>query len=328
MAERRYVAGIDVGGTKIRVILLRDDGERVAARTWDTDAERGPEAVLGTMADGVLALLREAGLTRDHLVAAGAGVAGPLNTLTGVAGTLPNLPGWAGVPVQARLEAALGVPVALGNDANVAALGEQRYGAGRGVKHMVMITLGTGVGGGVIIDGRLLEGAVGAGGEIGHMVVTVDGAACMCGRRGCLEAYAGGASMQRAAAALLADPANAGTTLAALTQQAGGEPSPRVLEAAADQGDPLALGIFQLATSHLAAGIVSVVHLFNPQLVLFGGGLVALRHRFIDAAAERARQGVFPLHAEGLRFAYAELGEDMGALGAAALALDRLPHPG
>lgn len=323
MEGRRCVAGIDLGGTKVRIALVTREGEIVDADTWPTLADHGPDAVVAQIAHALQQLRERVGLPRRLLAGVGIGVPGPLNVATGVASTLPNLPGWEDYPVRERLQAALGAPVALGNDANVAALGEYRFGAGRGVQHMVMMTLGTGVGGGVIVNGRVLHGAVGAAGEIGHMVVAVGGALCGCGRRGCLEAYAGGASMERAAAAALAAPEAAGSKLAALAQ-AEGAADTRVLGMAAQAGDPIALGIFRQATVHLAAGIVSVVHLFNPELVLFGGGLVALRELFIDPAAEQARAALFPLHAQGLRFGYAALGDDMGSLGAAALALDEL----
>ena len=277
MASTACVAGIDLGGTKLRIALVTQRGRVAAAETWATDAHGGPDAVVAQMAAGVRELRQRAGIVAEDLQAAGAGAPGPLNIQTGVTSTLPNLPGWEDYPLRERLGAALGCPVALGNDANVAALGEHRFGAGRGVKHMAMVTLGTGVGGGMVVDGRMLEGALGAAGEIGHVVVQVGGAQCPCGRRGCLEAYAGGHGLERAAAALLAaDPRGPSSELGRLAAAAGG-PTTRILEQAARAGDALALQVFGEATTHLAAGLVTLVHLFNPELVLFGGGLTALR---------------------------------------------------
>jgi glucokinase len=324
MATGRYVAGIDLGGTKLRIALVEQSGGLLLAETWPTAVASGPDGVIAQMAAGVATLAQRAVLPSGAIAAAGAGVPGPLNTATGVTSTLPNLPGWEDYPVRARLREVLGVPVALGNDANVAALGEHRFGAGRGVDHLVLITLGTGVGGGVITGGRLLEGAVGAAGEIGHMVVAANGAMCGCGRRGCLEAYASGTALERAARAALAlAPPSEGALLRRLAEEQGG-PSPRALLQAAQQADPLARRVLSHAAQHLAAGLVSVVHLFNPQVVLFGGGLTALREYLIEPAVTEGRALVFPLHAQGLRFGYTALGDDMGALGAAALALDLL----
>ncbi len=324
MASTTCVAGIDLGGTKLRIALVTPRGRIAAAGTWPTDTHGGPDAVVAQMAAGVRDMRQRAGIVAEDLKAAGAGAPGPLNIRTGVTSTLPNLPGWEDYPLRERLSAALACPVALGNDANVAALGEHRFGAGRGVKHMAMVTLGTGVGGGVVVDGRMLEGTLGAAGEIGHVVVQVGGRPCGCGRRGCLEAYAGGHGLERSAAALLAsDPRGPSSELGRQSVAAGG-PTTRILGLAARAGDPLALQVFDEATTHLAAGLVTLVHLFNPELVLIGGGLTALRDLYVDPACELARTLVFPLHARGLRFGYAALGENMGALGAAALALDMI----
>lgn len=322
MQRRGFVAGIDLGGTKVRIALVDLSGEMLLAETWPTPGEEGPNAVIDQIAQGVKTLIGRADLPTRNLTAAGIGAPGPLNTKTGVVATMPNLPGWEDYPLRDRLSTALGAPVALGNDANAAALGEHRFGAGRGVRDMVMVTLGTGVGGGVISGGRLLEGQVGAGGEIGHMIVSVGGLQCGCGRFGCLEAYAGGRAMALHAERLLSEGGPATTRLALL---AGGQsPDMRVVEQAAREGDQLSLTILAEATRHLTAGLVNVVHLFNPELVLFGGGLLALRDLFIEPAIAEARELVFPLHGQGLRFGYVQLGDDMGALGAAALALDLL----
>lgn len=320
--QTTYVAGIDLGGTKVRIALVDRAGRLLLADTWPTEGEQGPDAVIRNIAAGVSDLLGRAGVARRDLAAAGIGAPGPINTRTGIVSTMPNLPGWEDYALRDRLSSALACPVALGNDANAAALGEHRFGSGRGVRDMVMLTLGTGVGGGIITGGRLLEGQVGAGGEIGHMVVVAGGAECGCGRHGCLEAYVGGRAMERRAADALAAGGPATERLVSLCPD--GTPTMREIDHAARGGDPLSLGILQGAATHLAAGLVSVVHLFNPELVVFGGGLLALRDLIVEPAIEQAQALVFPLHRQGLRFGYVQLGDDMGALGAAALAQDLL----
>ncbi|MBI2886942.1 MAG: ROK family protein [Chloroflexi bacterium] len=315
-----YVIGIDLGGTKVRIAVVSLQGGLVQAETWPTLGEQGPEAVLGTIRNGVQQLLRQAGAGGDAVRGAGLGAPGPLDIHRGTVSVLPNLPGWQGFPLRDRVAGVLGMPVALGNDGNAGALGEHRFGAGRGTQDMVYVTLGTGVGGGIIAGGRLLVGAVGAAGEIGHMVLDPQGPPCSCGRRGCLEAYAAGSGLQRRAT--LAAQSGRPTMMSEIAATADGAITPHVIQQAARQGDALAQEVLAEAATYLGWGLVSLVHCFNPELVVFGGGLLALRDDMIEPAIALAREQVFEQHRQGLRFAYAGLGEDAGVLGAAALALD------
>lgn len=310
------VAGIDLGGTKVRAGIVDEEGRVLRAETRPTEAERGPEDVIRRMAAQVRELAAD-----TRLAAAGLGAPGPINVRTGVVSVMPNLPGWEDFPIKARLEEALGLPVAVGNDASVAAVAEHRYGAARGAKDMVYLSLGTGIGGGIIAGGRLYNGATGGAGEPGHMVIDPEGPPCACGRPGCLETFASGGGIERQAAARLAD--GAASSLQELTR-AGREVTMHDIDDAARAGDPLAKELIAGASVYLGWGIVNLAHLLNPEMFVFGGGLLAVKDLLIEPAIVFAKEHMFPQHRRGLRFETAVLEEDAGALGAAAIAFDLL----
>jgi len=319
-ARHGPVAGIDLGGTKVRVGIVDRNGRLLRAESHPTQAEQGPEEIIRRIAAFVQEMAQDAGL-EGGLGAAGVGAPGPINVRTGVVSTMPNLPGWEEFPIRDRLQGALGFPVAVGNDASVAALAEHRYGAARGSQDMVYLSLGTGIGGGIIIGGRLYHGATGAAAEPGHMIIDPHGPPCLCGRQGCLEAFASGGGIERLAAARVG--AGAASSLQTLAQGGKGVAMPDICEAAR-AGDALARELMEDASSYLGWGIVNLAHLLNPELIVFGGGLLGVRDLLIDPAIAVARERMFRQHQQDLRFATAALEEDAGALGAAALASDLL----
>ncbi len=212
------------------------------------------------------------------------------------------------MPIVARAEAAFGLPVALENDATAAAAGEHRYGAGAGTSHMVYLTISTGVGGGVVIDGRLYRGATGNGGELGHVTVDCDGRPCRgCGRKGCLEAYV------------------SGTSIAERAREAGmGEVTASDVAAAARAGDPVATVVWDETTEALGCGLTSIVNLFEPQLVVLGGGVVSgTGEQLLGPLRERVRREAMGSAGEAARIVEAQLGPHVGVVGAGAIARDR-----
>ena len=305
---------VDLGGTNIRVArFAAPEPPPIAIQKTPTLAAEGPEAVVGRM----IALIEQ--MTRDSggPLRIGVGAPGPLDPGRGVVLEAPNLPGWIDFPLRDRLAGHFGCPVAVGNDANLAALGEWRFGAGRGARHMLYLTVGTGIGGGVIIDGRLLLGARGLGGELGHMTVDPNGPPCACGARGHLEAMACGPAIARAAAQRLA--AGEASSLRDL-------PPPLTAEAigrAAVEGDALARQVVAQAGQAIGLHLANLAHAFDPQVIVLGGGVSLIGPPLFEPLERALRAHILHQHyLEGLAVLPAALGDDAGLVGAMVLASD------
>jgi len=312
-----YVLGIDLGGTKILSLCL-DDALNVLGRDLrPTEAEAGRDAVIERMA----ASARAAAAGRA-LVAVGVSTPGPCDPERGVVTTPPNLPGWRDVPLARLIGERLGVPAWIENDANAAALAEHRLGAGRGSRHMILVTVGTGIGGGLVLDGRLYHGASGGAGEIGHMQLEPQGRLCGCGRRGCLEALASGVALEAEAAEIVSKEPEG--TLARLARREGAAPDARLLEQAADAGDAAASAAIERAGRYLGAGLTNLVDIFNPEVIVIGGSLRKLGERYLGPAREVVQREAFPQHRADVRIVEAALGDDAPAIGAALIALEKL----
>jgi len=311
-----FIAGIDLGGTKILSLCLDATFKVVGRDLRETDAERGPEAVIESM---VASALAAAG--GRPLRAAGISTPGPSDPARGIVTTPPNLPGWHDVPLAALISERLGVPAWIENDANAAALAEHRLGAGRGTQHMVLVTLGTGIGGGLIFDGKLYHGASGAAGELGHMRLVPDGPLCGCGRHGCLEALASGRALGARAREIVEMQPDG--ILARLAAEAG-EIDARLLEQAANAGDASAEAAIHYAGLQLGAGLTNIVDVFNPEMIVIGGGLRRLGERYVGVAQRVMRSEAFAQPAADVRVVEAELGDEAPALGAALMAQERV----
>jgi glucokinase len=300
--------GIDVGGSKLALALADAEGRLLARRRRPTEPSRDAAADWARIAADARALVVEAGASLADVEAVGVSVPGPLDLERGLLLEPPNLPGWSRVPVRALLEGALERPVRVENDANAAALAEWRHGAGRGASHLVYLTMSTGVGAGLVLDGRLYRGRAGAAGEVGHARVEWDGEPCACGRRGCLEAYCGGAAWTRR---LRAVTPGAGR-VAAL---AGGRERalPEHVVAAAGEGDAFARAELDRYNHYLARGLVNLVFTLAPEVVVLGtipshaGEALCL-----GPVRERVRAELWPLLARGLSIRPAALGAELG----------------
>jgi len=315
--EKDLVAGVDLGGTKIYTALADRRGKLLAELKVPTGGP-DPERVAARIAETVGEVLRRAGA--DGISALGIGAPGPLDAVTGVVQQAPNL-GWRDVPLREKLERLLRVPVAVDNDASLAALGEHCYGAGRGVRHMVYVTVSTGVGGGLILDGKLYHGAGCAAGEIGHITVAPDGPPCGCGNRGCLEALASGTAMARAARELVA--AGGGRAILAAAGGRAEAITARAVAEAAAAGDAEAARILTAAGRALGTGLAAVINLLNPELLVLGGGAMRVGPVFWRAMEEELRRRALAHPLGQVRLVPAALGERSGVLGAVALALRR-----
>ncbi|MCY3895344.1 MAG: ROK family protein [Chloroflexi bacterium] len=313
----RPVGAIDLGGTSVRAAVVDVNGGITGFVAGATEASQGPDAVI----DRIVAVLRNS-LTRaavdiSELVAVGIGAPGPLDWDTGVIHEAPNLPGWTEVPLAARIADAIGLPTFLENDANAAALAENQYGVAQGSRNMLYITVSTGVGGGLILDGELWHGAYGSAGEFGHMTVDFDGPLCDCGNRGCIEAIAAGPDI----AAWVVKQIAAGRS-SSLSGQT--DPSGRDVVEAAQQGDALSVSALERAGRAVGFGIVNVAHLVNLDTVVIGGGIANAGDLLFDPIRATVRSHLLESTAPNLRLEPWSLGEDVGLLGAAAAARSRL----
>ncbi|MBI2166357.1 MAG: ROK family protein [Chloroflexi bacterium] len=314
-----FTVGVDVGGSKIEAALVDDQGSVHASAHIATPVQQGPDGVI----EAILGCIRQCLIASEvPVMGVGVGMAGQIDRASGSVHFAPNL-GWRDVPLRARLEATLGLPVMVTNDVRAATWCEWRFGAGRGMEHMACLFVGTGIGGGLVLGGRLVEGHTNSAAEMGHMTIVAGGKPCRCGGRGCLEAYAGGwAIAQRAQEALQADPW-AGEGLLALAG-ALENVSAATVSAAYGGGDPLAQRLVEETGFYLGAGAVTIVNAFNPQLLVLGGGvveglpvLVSLAEAFVKAHALEAAN-------RGLRITRAALGPRAGVIGAADLTRARL----
>jgi glucokinase len=314
MEGGRLTIGVDLGGTKVLAAAVDPDGGVRSTQRAATGAERGFEAVV----DAVVAAVRD-GLADDLAQSdgVGVGVAGQVDA-QGIVRFAPNLR-WRDAPLGPLLEERLGLPVVVTNDVRAAAWGEWHHGAGRGVDDLVVLFVGTGVGGGVVSGGHLLNGCSNAAGELGHMTIVHEGRRCRCRNRGCLEAYAGGwAIAERAREAVRAEP-QAGAGILAL---AGAEDAitGATVTAAANGGDALAQRLIVETTEYLASGIVGIANAFNPCLLVLGGGVLAHRTDEVGRLRAFVRERVLGVTADTLRIEPARLGAEAGVIGAAGMA--------
>jgi glucokinase len=322
MAEP-LVAGLDLGGTKILGVVADPRDPRRVLCSSRVDTPRGGDAIVAAMADLVAGLRAESsrrGL--GEVGAVGVGVAG-LVDLDGVLRVAPNLPGVSDLDVRGMLTGTAGLPVAVDNDANVATLAEHRVGAGQQVADMVLVTLGTGIGGGVVSGGVLQRGAAGFAGEPGHMVVDPNGPPCPCGRRGCWERYASGGGLGRIAR----DAAHAGRA-DRIVALAGGDPESvrgeHVTRGAAD-GDPQAIELMREFGWWVALGVSNLENLLDPAVIVIGGGLAEAGELLLAPTREAYADLVLAHdHRPPARIVGAELGADAGAVGSVLLARDLL----
>lgn len=320
------VVGVDLGGTQIRAAVLQ--GSTLLSRANMLTGENGtPERVIPRLFQAVDQALSEAGLTREQIAGIGIAAPGPLNNRTGVVLSPPNLPGWVDIPLREIFEEQYRLPIYLENDANAGALGEYLFGAGRGSRDMVYLTVSTGVGGGIIADGRILEGVAGTAGELGHITVDWRGDLCGCGNVGCLEGLASGTGIARRVVEAIERGEGEELLAYARQQQLPLTQSPqdelrvdaRLVAQAAKVGIPLAQKIINDASEALGVGLVNIIHLFNPEIIALGGGLMQMGEQLLAPALEVVQRRAMKVPREMARIVPAELGANVGLVGAGAL---------
>ena len=313
------VLGVDIGGTKTIVAVADNGGCILAQAKISTPREQGPAAVLSEIESTLKRLVEEAGIEPGEIQGLGIGCGGPLDRDRGVILTAPNLPGWDNLPLAEYFETAFHVPAYLDNDVNLAALGEARKGAGVGVDHFAYFNIGTGIGGGIIIDGRLYRGC-GNAGEFGHQTILPDGPECLCGRRGCLESLASGTSIARRAREQLSDYPE--SLVLRYAGDADTITAEYVFKAALD-GDLLARRIWKETAEYLGLGIANVVNILNPRRVILGGGVVKAGDLLLDEVRRTVKERAMAQLARDVEIVPGVLGDQAGILGAIYLALGR-----
>jgi glucokinase len=297
------ILAVDIGGTKIAAAVVDRNGTVLARTEMPTEPERGYPAAISRLKDALHSLRNQCGRTIGGI---GIGSTGPIDPWTGVYGEVGTLPGWAGSPLAADLEHSFGVSVAVENDADAAALAEASWGAGRGAASLIYVTISTGIGAGIMLDGRLYRGAGGAHPEIGHQVIDAGGPPCYCQANGCWETLASGPAMERwmrsnAAPGRYRDDEFTG---------------PRICELARE-GDSLALEAVRRESHYLGLGLANLVTVFCPDTIVLGGGMMRSADLFLPGAREVIRRICTQVPADNTAIVLAKLGGDTGLLGAA-----------
>ncbi|MFF2481077.1 ROK family protein [Paenibacillus sp. NPDC058071] len=309
--EQSYVVGIDLGGTKIAAALLDGNGMVLKREQLETAGARTAQEVVERMA----------GLVRSvadgkPLIGVGLASPGAVNSRDGIVINGTNLPEWDNVPLKQWMEADLGVEVQVVNDANAAAWGEYARGAGKGADNMVYVTFSTGIGAGIVMDGKLLFGTHSFAGELGHLTVDPDGPVCSCGRQGCWEAFASGTAIRDAALRHMRER----SSLIAELAVASGEPiSSRHVFEAAKRGDAVAVEVIDKTTDYMAIGLANAVHTFNPDRIVIGGGVSKAGELLFSALRKKTEECVMKPYRGTYDIVPADLKDDVGIIGAAAL---------
>ena len=325
-----HYIGVDLGGTNLRGAIVDTDSGRIFhQRKCPTLAAEGQEAVIARIVQLIKELTQASGESNGVIKAVGMGVPGTPDIDTGVIQFLPNLPGkWLNVPLQAIVEERIGLPVALINDVRAITLGEWMFGAGRGADTLVCLAIGTGIGGGVVVNGQFHLGIGGTAGEFGHHVVEADGLPCGCGGKGCLELYASGPAI---AAMGVKEVMHGHTTrIGELVNYDLNQINVEVIVQAAREGDPIAQGILQRVGMYLGIAVGNILGVISPQRVIFGGGVSSAGDLLLKPIVRTVNERVHVIPIRKVEFVLAELGIHGGLLGAALWARrkseDRIPH--
>ena len=319
-----YIVGVDLGGTNIVSLLMNQAGKILARDTRRSLGKEGKERTISQIVASARKTLEEgesSGVFPESILGVGIGSPGPLNTKEGVIHFAPNLPHWTDVPLVQILEDELNLPIFLENDANAAALGEWWLGAGKNVDNLVLLTLGTGIGGGIIIEGEVLHGAWDTAAEIGHMIIHEGGLTCGCGKQGCLEAYASATGVVKRTLAAIEKGEK--TLLADLVENRLEDITCELVFKTAEKGDSLAKWIVEETARYLGIGIASIVNIINPEMVILSGGMTAAGDTLFKPVRKYAQENALTAAIKGVEIVPADLGGNAGAIGAAATVLKK-----
>jgi len=311
------IIAVDLGGTNVRVAAVTPQGGILDKLIFTTEALQGRERVTENILSKIHEFLRTFPEEEFEVTGGGFGIPGAIALDRGIVSQSPNLPGWENFDIRSRLQKGLDMPIFVENDANASTLGEGWLGAARGVKEFCCLTLGTGVGGGIVLNGDIWHGAAGKAGEIGYMVIDMDGPPCQCGNRGCLEAFASGSAIKRMA--IEAIRANEKTDL---VERCGGELdtiTSKMVYESARSGDPLSRRIFHQMGTYLGVGLANLVNLLNVELMVIGGRVSEAWDLFIESVRGELEKRALGSMGKRVKVEKARCGDDAGILGAAYL---------
>jgi glucokinase len=318
----RPVVAVDIGGTKIITAVFDGEGTMLSRIYCLTLGSEGPNRVIKRLIGAIDKAIEKAGMVRSQIGGIGVAAAGAIDINRGIVADSPNLPRWHNIHIVDKLVDALGRPIFLLNDANAAALAEYRLGAGRGLHNLIYITVSTGIGGGMIINGELYQGTDGSAAEIGHMIIKIGGPVCKCGKRGCFESMASGTAIGRLAQKRLRRGEE--SIMARLANDKVGDVTAQIVAAAARKGDPLAKAVIEEAAGYLGIGLANLVNLMNPQMIIIGGGVSKMGEMLLRPTRKSMKANAFNLPARTVRLVRPRLGVDAELTGAAIYARECL----
>ncbi len=304
------------------MVLGTPSGKILARRVISTRTGSQTRACLEEMAENLQGLIKDSGIKKKQILGVGVGLPGPVDTQKGIVPRSPHLGGWKGFPLRKWLSKKIGLPVFMANDANAAAVGERIFGVGRKFQDFIYMTISTGIGGGVIVGGRLVEGASFVAGEVGHMTIVPEGNICKCGKLGCLEAYASGTAI----ASFVEKEIKKGraTSIPDFVPK-GHRVTAQYVGVAAKKGDPLALKAYQRAGFYLGIGISNLLNIFNPQLIILGGGVLKSAPRnFWQSMRQNTKCEAWPQAFRAVKIVRTQLGDLVGDLGTLALVFENV----
>ncbi len=308
--------GIDVGGTNVKIALVDDSGKIIYSNSVPTRAEMGYEYTVNNIKQAIYDLMKETKLTAKDIEGIGFGFPGQVDYKSGIVRLAPNIPGWVEVPIAKMIEDEFHIPTRVDNDVRCAALGELKYGAGKGCENLVCITVGTGIGSGLIVNGKLVRGASNAAGEIGHIKLQIhDGPICGCGDTGCMEAFASGPAI----VAMAEEYILGGKSTKYREMANGGDITPFIVAEAAKAGDPVAKRIFARIGEYIGIGMASVVNLLNPEKIIIGGGVADAGDILLEPLKEALKKRAMKIAGETVEVVPAQLGNTAGVIGASLL---------
>jgi len=318
VTKDKYI-GIDLGGTKILTAVADDNGEIIARVKLATETELGQERIKKNIFKSIYKVLEKTDIKIEKIKSIGIGSPGPLNVEKGIIYESANLP-IKNMEIVELIEEETGVNTYLQNDANTAALGEKVFGAGKEADDLLYITISTGVGGGIIINGKIYYGHTGNAGEIGHMTVDPTGPQCGCGNYGCLESFSSGTAIKNMAKKAIEN--DESTLIKKLARDK--KLSAKLVAKAAEKGDQKALDIFAKAGYYLGIGIANLVNIFNPEMIILGGGVLKAKEYFLDRAKEEFKKRALKAPADIVKIKEAVLEDEIGVKGAIALAMQKV----
>ena len=313
---KKYSVGIDLGGTKVLIALVdRETGEVLGSVKKKTKKDKGPKNIIRKMTDGVEELLEEMSVSKDEISSIGIGAAGQIDRENGILIGAPNLDCY-DLNIREFISSHFDLPVFLGNDVEIATIGEMKFGAAKGCDDFVCVFVGTGVGSAIVKDGKIIHGATGTAGEIGHIIVDLNGRPCACGAHGCLEAYASRSAIERRIEGAL----KKGRHSVILDyMESGKSMTSSMIQKSIERDDELVKACVDEASEYLSGGIASIINFVNPKLIVLGGGLIEAVDYFYKNTIKKAKAKSLPVPASKIEFKKAALGDFSGVIGAAFL---------